>query len=124
MKRDGARSRASHSSGSQGPAKSFVPKSIGTKPQESAARNTRSSVRLRDWSSAPKGYVICVSRGGYEASLEVRKVYRLLAPLPNDPRSWIRVVDESGEDYLYPSRFFRSLTLPRLVQRAFAASQT
>jgi hypothetical protein len=64
-----------------------------------------------------------VSHGGYEASLEVRKVYRLLTPLPNDPKSWLRVVDESGDDYLYPSHYFRPLELPKPIQRAIAESR-
>jgi hypothetical protein len=64
-----------------------------------------------------------VSHGGYEASLEVRKVYRLLTPLPNDPKTWLRVVDESGEDYLYPGHFFRPLTLSKPIERAISQSQ-
>jgi hypothetical protein len=59
---------------------------------------------------------------GFIATLEVRKLY----PFLNDPEAeainLIRVVDESGEDYLYPSRLFRKLTLPRDVQRALRAA--
>ena len=65
-----------------------------------------------------------MANGGYHASLEVRKVYRLLVPLSNDPKSWVRVVDESGEDYLYPKYYFRPLALPKPVQRALAVSRT
>ena len=65
-----------------------------------------------------------MANGGYNASLEVRKVYRLLKPLSNDPKSWVRVVDESGEDYLYPKQYFRPLLLPKPVQRAIAEPHT
>jgi hypothetical protein len=65
-----------------------------------------------------KGFAVCLRNGGFGASLEVRKLY----PFINDPdaeaNNLIRVVDESGEDYLYPARLFRKLALPSDVQRA------
>jgi len=55
---------------------------------------------------------------GFEASLEIRKLY----PVVNDPdaerNALIRVVDESGEDYVYPADLFQKLTLPAEIQRA------
>ena len=64
-----------------------------------------------------KGFAVCLRNGGFAASLEVRKPY----PFINDPdaeaNNLIRVVDESGEDYLYPSRLFRKLALPSDIQR-------
>jgi hypothetical protein len=50
--------------------------------------------------------------------LEVGKLYRRLEPLPTDPKSRIRVVDESGEDYLYPSAFFREIKVSGALRRA------
>jgi hypothetical protein len=50
--------------------------------------------------------VVCVSNEGYEASLEPRKLYELAPAEANDPTGWLRVVDESGEDYLYPTKLF------------------
>jgi hypothetical protein len=65
-----------------------------------------------------KGFVVCLRNRGFAASLEVRKLY----PLINDPdaeaNNLIRVIDESGEDYLYPARSFRKLALPTDIQRA------
>jgi hypothetical protein len=65
-----------------------------------------------------KGFAVCLRNGGFAASLEVRKLY----PFINDPDAeadnLIRVVDESGEDYLYPARLFRKLALPSDIQRA------
>jgi len=61
---------------------------------------------------------VCLRNSGYAASLEVRKLY----PIVNDPgaaaNDLIRVIDESGEDYLYPARLFQKLTLPIELQRA------
>jgi len=61
---------------------------------------------------------VCVRNRGYAASLEVRKLY----PVVNDPEAaiedLIRVIDESGEDYLYPARLFRKVALPVELQRA------
>ena len=68
--------------------------------------------------SKKKGFAVCLRNGGFAASLEVRKLY----PFINDPEAeannLIRVVDESGEDYLYPARLFRKLALPSDIQRA------
>jgi hypothetical protein len=61
---------------------------------------------------------VCLRNSGYAASLEVRKLY----PVVNDPEAaandLIRVIDESGEDYLYPAQLFQKLTLPIELQRA------
>lgn len=67
-------------------------------------------------------YVICVKNDGYEASLETRKLY---SSLPDDEASQhgqIRVIDESGEDYLYPKAFFVAVELPADIEKAVAAS--
>jgi hypothetical protein len=65
-----------------------------------------------------QGFAVCLRNRGYAASLEVRKLY----PVVNDPdaeaNDLIRVIDESGEDYVYPARLFQKLTLPAEVQRA------
>ena len=54
-------------------------------------------------------FVVCVRNEGFEASLEVRKLYRVLPDSKADAQSLIRVVDESGEDYLYPESLFASV---------------
>ena len=63
-------------------------------------------------------YVLCVRNRGYRASLELRKVYRKIADAWAHSHNLIRVVDESGEDYLYPARFFRALNIPQSVRSA------
>jgi len=51
-------------------------------------------------------FVLCVRNEGYPAGLELRKVYRVLADERASERQLLRVVDESGEDYLYPEEYF------------------
>jgi len=64
--------------------------------------------------------VICTSNAGYPSSLEVRKVYEFLFPLPSDPSSRLRVIDESGEDYLYPQALFCPVSLPQPALEALS----
>lgn len=49
---------------------------------------------------------VCLRNNGCEFSLEVGGVYQVVDPEANDPPDCIRVIDESGEDYLYPSDWF------------------
>ena len=61
-------------------------------------------------------FVVCVRNEGYEASLEPRKIYQAVPDAEAEAHGMIRVVDESGEDYLYPADLFSAITLPqRLV---------
>jgi hypothetical protein len=69
-----------------------------------------------------KGFAVCLRNSGYGASLEVRKLYPFIADRDAEANSLIRVVDESGEDYLYPARLFRKLALPNDVRRALRAA--
>ena len=68
-------------------------------------------------SGSRKTFAVCVANEGYKASLEVRKIYELLDdPFARD-HDLVRVVDESGEDYLYPAQFFVRLELPAALQQ-------
>lgn len=67
-------------------------------------------------------FAICLDNEGYEASLELRKIYRVTRPEANDPEGYIRVVDESGEDYLYAAKGFEIVELPPRVERKLVAS--
>jgi len=65
------------------------------------------------------GFVVCVRNTGFAASLEVRKLYAFLQDDDAEAHNLIRVIDESGEDYLYPMhpmRLFRKLVLPSDLQ--------
>jgi hypothetical protein len=61
-------------------------------------------------------FVLCINNEGCEAALELRKLYQVMPPETNDPAEWLRVVDESGEDYLYSGERFITLPIPRPVQ--------
>jgi hypothetical protein len=69
-----------------------------------------------------KQFVVCVDNGGYPASLEKRKIYLALRDPSAEKHGLIRVVDESGDDYLYPKTFFRSIALPLALKRAVLAA--
>ena len=62
-------------------------------------------------------FVVCVKNKNYPASLEVRKIYRSLPDTSAGAHHLIRVIDESGEDYLYPENYFVPLELPSAVKR-------
>jgi hypothetical protein len=62
---------------------------------------------------AEASFVLCVRNGGYPAGLELRKVYRVLADEQASKVHQLRVIDESGEDYLYPEGYFVSTRLCR-----------
>lgn len=57
-------------------------------------------------------FMICVNNRGYEASLETRKIYEVLTDRAAEKHQQIRVIDESGEDYLYPADYFASIRIP------------
>ena len=57
-------------------------------------------------------YVLCINDGGYPESLEVRKVYAVLPDERAATNNYIRVIDETGEDYLYPMKYFVPVELP------------
>jgi len=62
--------------------------------------------------------VICIENSDYPASLEKRKVYELLPDPVAEKIGQVRIIDESGEDYLYPSTLFVEANLPKSVQNA------
>ena len=70
----------------------------------------------------PKQLVVCIDNEGYAASLEKRKIYVALRDSAAEKHGMLRIVDESGEDYLYPKAFFRTITLPHAVRRAVLAA--
>jgi hypothetical protein len=61
-------------------------------------------------------FVVCVVNDGYACSLEVRKLYEVLPDDDAARHGQIRVIDESGEDYLYPESFFAPVQLPALTE--------
>ena len=69
-----------------------------------------------------KTYALCVRNDGYPASLLVRRLYERVPDRNAAGRGLLRIVDESGEDYLYPEKFFVPIVLPKQVARAMRAA--
>jgi hypothetical protein len=67
-------------------------------------------------------FAVCIRNDDYPASLEVRKVYRVIPDPEAEQREHVRVVDESGEAYLYPAEYFVPITLPDAAAEAFRAA--
>ena len=65
-------------------------------------------------------FVICVKNKGYAAALELRKLYQMISDDAAAKLHQIRVIDESGEDYLYPCEYFVPVKLPAAVVRELA----
>jgi hypothetical protein len=66
--------------------------------------------------------LLCVRNDGYEVSLERWKIYQALPDRDAAKHQQVRVIDESGEDYLYPATFFAPIKLPRPVRKAVLAT--
>jgi hypothetical protein len=65
----------------------------------------------------PRLFAVCIDNADYPASLEARKLYEVLPDDEAASHRQLRVIDESGEDYLYPARYFRLVTLPPSLER-------
>jgi hypothetical protein len=63
-------------------------------------------------------FVVCVKNKQYRASLELRKLYQVLPDDSAAKHRQLRVIDESGEDYLYPEDYFVAVQLPHSAQKA------
>jgi hypothetical protein len=68
-------------------------------------------------------FAVCINNENYPASLEKRKIYQVISDRGAAEQNLIRVIDESGEDYLYPNSYFVLIELPPLAEEAFAITQ-
>jgi hypothetical protein len=73
-------------------------------------------------SKMSKQFVICVNNEGYSASLEKRKIYFALRDSTAEKHGQLRIIDESGEDYLYPKMLFRAIALLQSIRKALLAA--
>ncbi len=67
-------------------------------------------------------FVLCLNNQGYEASLEVGKVYRVIPDKEADAHLYLRVIDESGEDYAFDAHRFHPVEFPPTVEATLEAS--
>lgn len=63
-------------------------------------------------------FAVCINNADYPASLELHKIYRVLPDEDAAMDGDIRVIDESGEDYLYPAEYFVLVELPQAVEKS------
>ena len=64
-------------------------------------------------------FVVCIKNDEYPASLEPRKIYQIVPDTEAAAHQLFRIVDESGEDYLYPADYFVAIELPEAAAAAF-----
>ena len=81
--------------------------------KKSSASGTSTKRRKRQ---AESRFVVSVTNRDYPASLELHKIYRVLADKDAESEGDLRIVDESGEDYLYPSKWFVPVEVPQAVK--------
>ena len=63
-------------------------------------------------------FAVCIKNKGYEASLEVGKLYRVVSDRDAETHGYLRIVDESGEDYGYAANRFFAIELPKPLEKA------
>jgi len=69
-------------------------------------------------SSKPPAFMVCIRNDGFAASLETRKIYQTIPDAKAAASGMVRVIDESGEDYLYPAEWFVPITLSGALRSA------
>jgi hypothetical protein len=65
-------------------------------------------------------FVVCIKNKNYPASLELRKIYQVVDDKQAVEHHHLRVIDESGEDYLYPADYFVPIEVPKAVEKVFS----
>jgi hypothetical protein len=73
---------------------------------------------MNDKAETPTGYVVCIDNSDYPASLELHKIYRVIEDEDAAADGDLRVIDESGEDYLYSAARFVSIEVPTAVKQS------
>lgn len=85
--------------------------------RKSNVSGTSTRTRKPRRGTAPQ-FVVCIANSGYPASLELHKIYRILPDHEARREGDVRVIDESGEDYLYPAEWFATVELPHRIRRS------
>lgn len=67
-------------------------------------------------------FVVCLNNEGYQASLEIGKLYRVLPDEEATQHGYIRVIDESGEDYAFAAHRFHAVELPQAIEEVLLAA--
>ena len=67
--------------------------------------------------AGPTRFVLCIDTGEYPASLQHRKLYEVRPDADAEAHGQLRIIDDSGEDYLYPQEYFQPLELTPFLNR-------
>lgn len=70
------------------------------------------------WRKMKTKFIVCINNDGYETSLEKRKLYQVIEDSKAELLNLVRVVDERGEDYLYPANYFLEIKLNKEIEDA------
>ncbi len=71
---------------------------------------------------ARHSFFLCIANQGYAASLLARTVYRAISDPEAESHGLLRIVDESGEDYLFPAKLFVPIQVPEAAAHVFAGA--
>ena len=89
-------------------------KHMASEKKSSSAKGT--STRVRKSGTGGRRFAVCVDSNGYEASLERNKIYVVLSDKDAERGGDIRVIDESGEDYLFSADRFVAIDVPAAIK--------
>jgi len=73
---------------------------------------------LKTMSEQQRHFAVCIRNDEYEESLELKKIYEVLDDVRAEAHNLVRVIDEEGEDYLYPRDWFIPIELPERIEQA------
>ena len=82
------------------------------------SENTIWTENMKRRKTVSSHFAVCIDNTGYPASLELHKIYRVVPDEDAAEDGDVRVIDESGEDYLYPAARFVEVKLPQTVQKS------
>src|SRR5919108_3457701 len=99
-----------------------APRSTGTRPMALGSAKSNGSATwintMQHSDKTPPRFAVCINNTDYPASLELHKIYQVLPDEEAARDGDIRVIDESGEDYLYPASYFVVIEVPQEVEQA------
>lgn len=72
---------------------------------------------MKKLNEQPTQFALCLNNDGYKASLEVGKLYQVIPDTDAEGHDYLRVVDESGEDYAFTANRFHLITLPQAIEQ-------
>jgi hypothetical protein len=90
---------------------------LGKRVASAVSRSKRSRSVSEPVSESSAQFAVCVRNDEYPASLELRKLYRVLEDRFASEHAMVRVIDESGEDYLFPREYFVRVNLPHAIEK-------